>query len=310
MVENDGIVIKSTGSWYTVKLTDGKLMKCKMKGKIRLEGIKSTNPIAVGDIVKLKEEKEEGIGVITSIEERKNYIIRRSTNLSKQSHIIAANIDQAILVATINYPVTTRIFIDRFLASAEAYRIPVVLVFNKTDRYDESHNLELETVRNIYEAIGYPTIALSAKMQDDISEFTNLLKERTSVIAGHSGVGKSTLINRIEPNLHLKTAEISEMHHSGKHTTTFAEMHELSLGGYIIDTPGIRGFGMYDIEKTELHHFFKEIFKHSPNCQYNNCSHAHEPGCAVKKAVEEEVIAPSRYESYISILLNKDNKYR
>ena len=307
---NEGIVIKSTGSWYTVRLSNGVNINCRLKGKMRMDDIKSTNPVAVGDIVKIEECDEKDTGLIIDIKDRKNYIIRRSTNLSKQSHILAANIDQAILVITINYPVTTRIFIDRFLASSEAYRIPVVLVFNKIDRYDKEHLEELDQIRSVYENIGYKTIALSAKKQDDLNEFTLLLKDKISVIAGHSGVGKSTLINRIEPDLHLKTAEISKLHQTGKHTTTFAEMHQLKMGGYIIDTPGIRAFGLYDIEKEELHHFFTEIFKVSKNCLYNNCTHAHEPGCAVIKAVEQESIALSRYESYVSILLNKDEKYR
>ncbi|MBN2167394.1 MAG: ribosome small subunit-dependent GTPase A [Marinilabiliaceae bacterium] len=306
----EGIVIKSTGSWYVVQLVDGTLKNCRIKGKMRIEDIKSTNPVAVGDFVSVQDEDEQDSGVITSIKERKNYIVRRSTNLSKQSHIIAANIDQAILVITLNYPVTTRVFIDRFLASAEAYRIPVVLVFNKIDRFDRRHLIELDELKSIYENIGYKTLLVSAKKQEDISDFRDLLKDKKSVIAGHSGVGKSTLVNRIEPGLNLKTAEISASHHSGKHTTTFAEMHRLSMGGYIIDTPGIRGFGLYDIEKTELHHFFIEIFTASANCQYNNCTHVHEPGCAVKEAVDNKIIAKSRYDSYLSILLNKDEKYR
>lgn len=310
MGDFEGIVVKSTGSRYLVQIADGTVKTCHIRGKMRTQGIKSTNPVAVGDFVVGEEGDDEDSASITAIKERKNYIIRRSTNLSKQSHIIAANIDQAILVVTINYPVTTKVFIDRFLASAEAYRIPVVIVFNKIDRYKRELQNELEEVRTIYESIGYETISLSAKKQDDLSEFVDLLKDKTSVIAGHSGVGKSTLINRIQPDLKLKTAEISRAHHSGKHTTTFAEMHPLSIGGYIIDTPGIRGFGLYDIDKNELHHFFKEIFNVSSNCQYNNCTHAHEPGCAVKQSVEEGGIAVSRYESYISILLSKDEKYR
>lgn len=306
----EGIVIKSTGSWYLVRMPDGKIMNCRLKGKHRLEDIKSTNPVAVGDIVVLEPDEEEGTAVIDIIKERKNYIIRRSSNLSKQSHILAANIDQAILVATVNYPVTTRIFIDRFLASAEAYRIPVTLVFNKTDRYDHKLMKELEDIRAIYEAIGYGTLFLSAKKDADLSQFTDLLKDKVSMVSGHSGVGKSTLINRIEPTLQLKTAEISSAHSTGKHTTTFAEMHPMSFGGYIIDTPGIRGFGLFDIEKNELAHYFREIFKFSANCQYNNCTHVHEPGCAVKKAVQDGGIAQSRFDSYVNILFSKDEKYR
>jgi ribosome biogenesis GTPase len=306
----EGIVIKSTGSWYLVRMPDGKIMNCRLKGKHRLEDIKSTNPVAVGDIVVIEPDEEEGTAVIDIIKERKNYIIRRSSNLSKQSHILAANIDQAILVATVNYPVTTRIFIDRFLASAEAYRIPVTLVFNKTDRYDHKLMKELEDIREVYEAIGYGTLFLSAKKDTDLSQFTDLLKDKVSMVSGHSGVGKSTLINRIEPTLQLKTAEISSAHSTGKHTTTFAEMHPMSFGGYIIDTPGIRGFGLFDIEKNELAHYFREIFKFSANCQYNNCTHVHEPGCAVKKAVQDGGIAQSRFDSYVNILFSKDEKYR
>lgn len=306
----EGIVIKSTGSWYSVRLFDGKTLSCRLKGKHRLDDIKSTNPVAVGDVVTVESDDTDGTAVIDYIHNRKNYIIRRASNLSKQSHIIAANIDQAILVATINYPITTRIFIDRFLASAEAYRIPVSLVFNKVDRYDYKLMNELNDIRSVYEAIGYPTLALSAKKDADLSEFSNLLKDKVSVISGHSGVGKSTLINKIEPDLHLKTAEISDAHQTGKHTTTFAEMHPLSIGGFIIDTPGIRGFGLYDIERTELCHYFREIFEVSASCQYNNCTHVHEPGCAVKRAVQNGDIAKSRYDSYVNILFSKDDKYR
>lgn len=305
----EGIVIKSTGSWYLVKQADGSVINCRIKGKMRMDDIKSTNPVAVGDLVEWEPE-EEGNGVIAEIRQRKNYIIRRATNLSKQSHIIAANIDQAILMVTINYPVTTSIFIDRFLASAEAYRIPVVIVFNKIDRFDHKHMKELEAIRSIYTEIGYETILLSAKKQEDITEFSDLLTNKVSVIAGHSGVGKSTLINRIEPGLNLKTSEISDVHHSGKHTTTFAEMHPLRQGGYIIDTPGIRGFGLYDMAENELHHYFREIFAASSACQYNNCTHVQEPGCAVKRLVAEGAIAASRYNNYVNIFLNKDEKYR
>ena len=270
-----------------------------------MDDIKSTNPVAVGDIVDVNEEN-----VIVDIEKRKNYIIRKATNLSKQSHIIAANIDQAILIATINYPVTTTVFIDRFLAAAEAYRIPVSLVFNKTDRYNENELRELENVRHLYENIGYPTYSISAKKDEDFNTIKELLKDKITVFAGHSGVGKSTLINRLEPGINLKTAEISDSHKTGKHTTTFAEMHKLSFGGYIIDTPGIRGFGLYHIEKKELYHFFRDIFAISQNCKYHNCLHINEPGCAVKEAVQEGKIAPSRYHSYLSIFHDNSGKYR
>ncbi|SMO51534.1 ribosome biogenesis GTPase [Saccharicrinis carchari] len=305
-----GIVFKSTGSRYLVKSNEGNLVSCSIKGKFRMDGIKSTNPIAVGDHVSFTMEEDSDMGVISKIEQRKNYIIRKATNLSKQSHIIAANIDQALLLVTINYPITTTVFIDRFLASAEAYRIPVKIIFNKMDRYDSAHKNMVENLRGIYEEIGYPTFAISAKMQDDLGIVVELLKDKVSVIAGHSGVGKSTLINRIQPGLNLKVAEISDVHQSGKHTTTFAEMHDLNFGGAIIDTPGIRGFGLIDIEKEELHHFFKEIFEHSHQCQFDNCTHIHEPGCAVKKAVEEGAIATTRYNSYLNIYDTSTEKHR
>ncbi len=305
-----GIVFKSTGSRYLVRTQDGDFINCTIKGKLRLNDIKSTNPIAVGDIVSYIIEENEEMGVISEIQERKNYIIRKATNLSKQTHIIASNIDQALLLVTVNYPITTNVFIDRFLASAEAYNIPVKIIFNKVDRYDAKHLAELDYLRSIYEKIGYETYTISAKMHDDLSVVVDLLKDKVSVISGHSGVGKSTLINRIQPGLNLKVAEISDIHQSGKHTTTFAEMHELNFGGYIIDTPGIRGYGLIDIKGQELYHYFKEIFQYSHNCQYSNCTHTHEPGCAVKQAVENEEIALQRYQSYLSIFETKQEKYR
>ncbi|MCT4591100.1 MAG: ribosome small subunit-dependent GTPase A [Carboxylicivirga sp.] len=309
MEQNNGLVIKSTGSRYTVLSDEGEVVICRIRGKIRLQGIKSTNPVSVGDRV-VFDAADDGEGIISGIKERRNYIIRKATNLSKESHIIAANVDQAVLIVTINYPVTTRVFIDRFIAASEAYGIPVTIVFNKTDRYDEEHMRALKEWRELYEGIGYKTYAVSAKKQEDLSEIQSLLKDKISVLSGHSGVGKSTLINRVEPDLNLKTAEISAIHQSGKHTTTFAEMHPLSFGGYIIDTPGIRGFGLIHIEKEELYHYFKEIFAHAKDCRFNNCTHYSEPGCSVKEAVEEGVIALSRYESYLSILLNRNEKYR
>ncbi len=305
-----GIVFKSTGSRYLVKSSDGKFINCSIKGKFRMEGIKSTNPIAVGDHVSYTLDEDSDMGVISNIEQRKNYIIRKASNLSKESHIIASNIDQALLLVTINYPVTTTVFIDRFLASAEAYGIPVKIIFNKMDRYDKTHLKIVESLREIYENIGYKTYTISAKTQDDLGIMVELLKDNVSVIAGHSGVGKSTLINRIQPGLNLRVAEISDIHQSGKHTTTFAEMHELNFGGAIIDTPGIRGFGLIDIEKKELHHYFKEIFEHSHQCQFANCTHIHEPGCAVKKAVKEGSIAHTRYNSYLNIFDTSTEKYR
>lgn len=306
----EGVVIKSTGSWFIVRTGDEALVPCRLKGKLRLDELKSTSPVAVGDRVSYELDTTTGEGVISEIRPRKNYIIRKATNLSKQTHILAANVDQAILLVTINYPITTSVFIDRFLTSAEAYNIPVLLLFNKIDRYDARHIQQMEDMRNIYEQIGYQTKALSAKTQEDLEEIKALLKDKTTLITGHSGVGKSTLINRLEPGLNLKTKAISPAHHTGTHTTTFAEMHPFSFGGYVIDTPGIRGFGLIMIEKEELYHFFREIFALSHKCQFHNCSHLHEPGCAVKVAVEEGQIAFSRYNSYISILLNKDEKYR
>ena len=305
---NKGLVIKSTGSWYTVESENGEAFECKIKGKFRIKGIKSTNPVAVGDRVEFTlqavsaDESEQKIGMITAILKRKNYIIRRSINLSKQSHIIAANIDQAVLVATLDYPVTTSTFIDRYLASAEAYRIPVLIVFNKIDRYNSKHNKELKLLLNTYQNIGYKCLTTSAETLAGLDELKEALKNKTNVINGHSGVGKSTLINILQPGLNLKTMEISDSHKTGKHTTTYSELYKLNFGGYIIDTPGIKAFGMLEMEPWEISHYFIEIFKISENCQYNNCSHTHEPGCAVKDAVENGEIAKSRFISYLGLL--------
>ena len=309
----EGLVVKSTGSWYSVEDENGELFDCKIKGKFRIKGIKSTNPIAVGDrvsfIVQKSADHSDKMGLITAISNRKNYIIRRSINLSKQSHIIAANIDQAVLVITLKHPVTTTTFIDRYLASAEAYRIPVLLVFNKIDKLNEDQITELQLLIELYENIGYSCLRTSATTNFGMDDFKKAIQNKTNVINGHSGVGKSTLINLIQPKLKLKTSEISDYHKSGKHTTTFSELFKLDIGGYIIDTPGIKGFGMLEMEAWEISHYFKEIFKYSENCQYNNCSHTHEPGCAVKVAVENGEIAPSRFISYLG-LLDEDEKYR
>ncbi|GAB6960159.1 ribosome small subunit-dependent GTPase A [Prevotella aurantiaca JCM 15754] len=309
-----GLVIKNTGSWYTVKTEDGRTIESKIKGNFRLKGIRSTNPVAVGDYVHLII-NQEGTAFISEIEDRKNYIIRKSPNLSKQSHIIAANLDQAFLVVTINYPETSTTFIDRFLASAEAYRVPVVLLFNKYDLLNDDERQYQEAVIHLYEGIGYQCVVLQATndapTDKSIEQLRPLLKDKVTLLSGNSGVGKSTIINGLLPNANLRTAEISDSHNTGMHTTTFSEMLELPYGGYIIDTPGIKGFGTFNIDKEELTSYFREIFKFSEECRFSNCTHTHEPGCAVLKAVEEHYIAESRYNSYLSMLEDKDeNKYR
>jgi ribosome biogenesis GTPase len=305
----EGLVIKSTGSWYTVKTNDGEIHDCRIKGRFRMEGIRTTNPIAVGDKVDFEEDKESK--VIVNIHDRKNYIIRKSSNLSKHSQIIASNVDQAFLIVTVNYPLTTTTFIDRFLAAAEAYRIPVRLIFNKIDRYRPNDMDRLNELKAIYEKIGYKCYEISAKNGTHLDIIKDALKDNINLLSGHSGVGKSTLINAIQPGLDLKTGEISEAHSQGKHTTTFSEMFELDFGGYIIDTPGIRGFGTIDMEKEEMSHFFPEIFETSKDCQFNNCSHIHEPKCAVKTAVEAGEISITRYESYLGMVMeDEDSKYR
>ena len=310
-----GIVIKSTGSWYTVKTTEGEIIDCRIKGNFRLKGIRSTNPIAVGDQVELTVSQEDSnlegaiIGLITNIIERRNYIIRKSSNLSKESHIIAANIDQAFLIVTIKHPVTTTTFIDRFLVSAEAYRIPCHIIFNKIDIYDEQETALMNSIVDIYEAIGYQCLKISATDNVGIEELKMMMKDKTNVFSGHSGVGKSTIINCIQPGVLLKTGIISDSHHKGKHTTTYSEMIDLDFGGFIIDTPGIKGFGLLEMAKEEIAHYFPEMFRLLDNCQYYNCTHTHEPGCAVKKAVEEGQISESRYDTYVG-LLNNEDKYR
>ena len=305
-----GLVVKNTGSWYTVKTDDGRLVNSKVKGNFRLRGIRSTNPVAVGDRVEIVE-NAEGTAFITEIQDRTNYIIRKSPNLSKQSHIIAANVDQALLVVTVNYPQTSTTFIDRFLASAEAYRVPVVLLFNKADLLtaDERHYQDM--MMELYRTVGYDCRAISAETGAGVAELEGLLAGKVSVLSGNSGVGKSTLINRILPGANLRTAEISDAHNQGTHTTTFSEMLLLPSGGYLIDTPGIKGFGTFDIEPAELTGYFKDIFRFATDCRFSNCTHTHEPGCAVLRAVEEHYIARSRYQSYLSMLEDKDeSKYR
>jgi len=302
-----GLVIKNTGSLYLVKTEDGQFIETKLKGNFRLKEIKSTNPVAVGDFVFI-EENAEGTAYIYEIEDRKNYIVRRSSNLSKQLHVIAANIDQAFLIATVNYPVTTTTFIDRFLATSEAYRIPAFLFFNKMDRYTDEDKEYTEALIHLYESIGYACYKISALQEKDLSFMLGLMENKTTLFSGHSGVGKSTLINRFIQGGQLRTREISEYHNKGMHTTTFSEMIELPEGGYIIDTPGIKGFGAFDMESAEISHYFPEIFKFSASCKFNNCSHRHEPGCVVLKAVEEHYISESRYRSYLSMLDDENGK--
>ena len=306
-----GLVIKNTGSWYTVKTDDGgQLIDCKIKGNFRLKGIRSTNPVAVGDRVTIIP-NAEGTAFITAIEDRRNYIIRKSSNLSKQSHIIAANVDQAFLVVTVNYPQTSTTFIDRFLASAEAYRVPVTLLFNKTDLLSEEELRYQQMMIDLYDTVGYQCLAISAETGEGIDKVMDMLTGKVTVLSGNSGVGKSTLINRLLPGVNLRTSDISDAHNSGMHTTTFSEMIPLPLGGYIIDTPGIKGFGTFDIEPEELTSYFKEIFRFSKECRFSNCTHTHEPGCAVLKAVEEHFISQSRYQSYLSMMEDKEeSKYR
>lgn len=305
-----GLVIKNTGSWYTVKTDDGNVVESKIKGNFRLKGIRSTNPVAVGDRVEIVR-NQEGTAFITNIEDRRNYIIRKSQNLSKQSHIIAANVDQAFLLVTVNHPQTSTTFIDRFLASAEAYSVPVVLVFNKTDLLTEDELEYQKMMIDLYETVGYSCVAISAEKGDGIDDLLGLLEGKTTLLSGNSGGGKSTLINKIVPGVNLRTSDISDSHNTGMHTTTFSEMIQLEKGGYIIDTPGIKGFGTFNMEPSEITGYFKDIFKFSKNCRFNNCTHTHEPGCAVLKAVEEHYIAQSRYQSYLSMLNDKDeNKYR
>ena len=315
-----GLVIKNTGSWYTVLTDDGLTVDCKIKGNFRLRGIRSTNPVAVGDRVVITPPPagaREG-AFITEIEDRRNYIIRKSINLSKQSHIIAANVDQALLVVTVVKPQTSTTFIDRFLASAEAYRVPVILIFNKTDLLSEEERHYQEMMITLYENIGYECRAISAATGEGVDELMPLLTGKITLLSGNSGVGKSTLINQLVPDANLRTAEISDAHNTGTHTTTFSEMIPLTADrstltetSWLIDTPGIKGFGTFDMEKEELTSYFKEIFEFSKQCRFSDCTHTHEPGCAVLKAVEDHYIAQSRYQSYLSMLEDKDeNKYR
>lgn len=305
-----GLVIKNTGSWYQVEDTQsGVTVMCKLKGAFRLKEGKTTNPVAVGDIVDYELEND-GNGVITHIHERKNYIIRRSSNLSREAHVIAANLDQAFIVVTIDFPETKPEFVDRFLVTAEAYNVPVSIILNKEDLYDEDYANALDEFKHIYNLAGYSVIQVSAIQGTGIDELGNILQGKVSLFSGNSGVGKSTLINAIDPTLHARTGEISTYHNRGKHTTTFSEMFKLADGGYIIDTPGIKGFGLVDFEKEEVGRYFPEIFRHAPECQYYNCTHVHEPGCAVQEAVANGEISESRYVSYLKVLEDENLKYR
>ncbi|HEX8563554.1 MAG TPA: ribosome small subunit-dependent GTPase A [Flavobacterium sp.] len=307
-----GTVYKSTGSWYTVKSSGGDFIECRMKGKFRMKGIKSTNPIAVGDVVDFELDKTADVatGIINKIHERKNYIVRKSVNLSHQMHIIASNIDQVFLLVTINNPPTTTSFIDRFLVTAEAYKIETILVFNKIDTLDEATLDEQLYLQHIYQEIGYKCLRVSATGLKGIEELKQMMIGKTSMFSGHSGVGKSTLVNAMEPSLHLKTKNISEQSKQGQHTTTFAEMYDLSFDAKIIDTPGIKGFGIVDMEKEEVSGYFPEFFKLQDQCRFNNCLHKEEPNCAVKKALENDEIAWSRYQSYLKILEGDEEHYR
>ena len=312
-----GLVIKNTGSWYTVRTDDGQLLDCRIKGNFRIKGIRSTNPVAVGDRVEVRmPQADTEDGLITGIEDRKNYIIRKSINLSKQSHIIAANVNQALLIVTVANPETSTTFIDRFLASAEAYRVPVILVINKTDLLDDDQRRYQQMMVQLYETIGYQCLQVSAATGEGFDQLTPLLEGKITLLSGNSGVGKSTFINRLVPGANLRTADLSDAHNMGMHTTTFSEMipltsHLSPLSSYLIDTPGIKGFGSFDMEPEEISGYFKEIFRFSKDCRFNNCTHTHEPGCAVLQALEDHYIAQSRYQSYLSMLQDKDEgKYR
>lgn len=325
-----GTVYRSTGSWYEVKGADGNIYSCRMKGKFRIKGIKSTNPIAVGDVVDFDIENtgDAELGIIHNIHDRENYIVRKSVNLSKQTHIIASNIDQVFLLVTLNNPPTFTSFIDRFLVTAEAYHIPAVLLFNKVDTYDDTilpneidpetgeelqSLTELDQVRllmQLYKNIGYHCVAISAETGKNIDQVKELMKDKVSMFSGHSGAGKSTLANALQPDLNLKTKAISNQHSQGQHTTTFAEMFELDFGARIIDTPGIKGFGIVDMEKEEIGNYFPEIFIHKQNCKFHNCLHIEEPKCAVKIAVENDEIALTRYESYVQLIHGENDHHR
>ena len=305
-----GTVIRNTGCWLVVRTDDGRLVECKVKGNFRLRGIRSTNPVAVGDGVSLTE-SDGSPAFITDIDDRRNYIVRKASNLSKQSHILAANVDLALLVVTVARPETSLTFIDRFLASAEAYRVPAALAFNKMDDLDAAERQTAADEMALYAAIGYPCFALSALTGEGTGALTDLLRDKTTLLAGHSGVGKSTLLNLLVPDADARTAAISEAHQTGMHTTTFSALYDLPGGGALIDIPGIKGFGTFDMERGEVAHYFRDLFTLSADCRFYNCTHTHEPGCAVLQALDEGRLAPSRYQSYLSMLEDKDEaKYR
>ncbi len=309
MILKQGTVLKSTGKWYIVELKDGVIVDCRIRGKIRLDGLRTTNPIAAGDQVLISSERdEEGKGVITSVELRKNYIARKSTNLSKQSQILAANIDKAYLMVTLKSPVTHLAFIDRFLVSAESFRVPVAILFNKVDTYNDEELFYLDALIDLYENIGYPCHKISAENSLNIYFLQYEIKGAQVMISGHSGVGKTTLINRLDPKLSLRTGEISEYHQQGQHTTTFAEMHKLSTGGYIIDTPGIRAFGIVDLDKEVMSHYFPEMRALIGTCKYHNCQHLNEPHCNIKASVESGLISESRYQTYLQLMTEDENE--
>jgi ribosome biogenesis GTPase / thiamine phosphate phosphatase len=304
----NGTIIKSTGSWYRVLDDTGKEWDCRIRGKFKMDGMRSTNPLAVGDRVTFRPEPDQDTGVIIEIHDRKNHIVRKSTNLSRKSQVIAANLDQALLIATLHLPRTSTGFIDRFLINCEAYSIPACIVFNKTDLYEPEEMEMLDQFMEIYSSVGYRCLKVSALKKTGMDDLIELLQDKTTLLSGHSGVGKSTLVNAIEPGLNLKTSQISLVHLKGKHTTTFAEMFRLSGGGFIIDTPGIKEFGLIDFEAWELSHYFPEMRELFNYCRFDNCTHVHEPGCAVKEKVESGEISPSRYHNYLNILSGEDNR--
>lgn len=305
-----GTVIKSTGSWYVVRTDGGEEVECKVKGNFRLRGIRSTNPVAIGDGVTITDDGGD-VAFITEVDERHNYIVRKASNLSKQSHILAANIDMAFLIVTLARPETSTTFIDRFLATAEAYRVPVTLVFNKVDTLTEEEKEVMAYLTHIYTEMDYPVVPISALSGEGVEGLTALMKDRRCLLAGNSGVGKSTLLNRLVPSAAVRTAEVSETHGTGMHTTTYSELFDLPFGGSLIDIPGIKGFGTFNMEVEEVAHYFRDLFKVSADCRFNNCTHRHEPGCAVLEAIEALRIAPSRYASYLSMLEDKEEgKYR